>query len=407
MTVPANWSECPLHEVVTFNPRHERALDDDLDVSFVPMPVVSERSRNLLPHQSRKLGAVRRGYTHFRDGDVLLAKITPCMENGKAAVARNLVNGIGCGTTELHVLRPNGMVIPDWVYYFVWQERFRNAAEHRMTGAVGQARVPLSFIEEQVIPIPESIAEQRHIVDKLDQIGARLDDSKARLNLIPTILNRFRMSVLASAWKIAGAKHQTLGTLLSEPLANGRSVPDATKGFPVLRLTALKRGAVDLAERKIGEWSRKQAIRFMVRQGDFFVARGNGSLRLVGRGGLLTRKPDEVAFPDTLIRVRVDRTRLLPKFLRLLWDAPDVRRQIQAVARTSAGIWKISQPDIENVILPVPSIVLQAEIVRRVESTLIQAETIEARCKRAKSFADKLMPSVLARAFRGKLVLND
>src|SRR5689334_7346442 len=105
MTLPKNWSERPLGEVVTFNPRHERAVSDDLQVSFVPMPTVSECSKALLPHEARRLGEVRRGYTHFRDGDVLFAKITPCMENGKAAVAGSLINGLGCGTTELHVLR--------------------------------------------------------------------------------------------------------------------------------------------------------------------------------------------------------------------------------------------------------------------------------------------------------------
>src|SRR5882762_7360521 len=99
MMLPPNWHEKPLRDVVAFNPRHDRELSDDLDVSFVPMPKVSESGRDLLPHETRKLGSVKRGYTHFRNNDVLFAKITPCMENGKAAVARNLVNGIGCGTT--------------------------------------------------------------------------------------------------------------------------------------------------------------------------------------------------------------------------------------------------------------------------------------------------------------------
>src|SRR5207247_9452985 len=140
MTLPANWQERPLTEVVTFNPRHERVLPDNLDVSFVPMPKVSDRGRDLIPHESRKLRDVRRGYTHFCDGDVLFAKITPCMENGKAAVARNLINGIGCGTTELHVLRPRDSVSPEWLYFYISQERFRGEAELNMTGSAGQVR---------------------------------------------------------------------------------------------------------------------------------------------------------------------------------------------------------------------------------------------------------------------------
>lgn len=197
--LPANWQERPLSEVVTFNPRHESGLPDDLDVSFVPMPKVSDRGRDLLPHESRKLADVRRGYTHFRDGDVLFAKITPCMENGKAAVARNLISGIGCGTTELHVLRPRDSVLAEWLYFYISQERFRKEAQRNMTGSAGQLRVPLSFLKEQTIPVPDSPDEQRRIAAKLDHIAARLTDTKARLDTVPAILKRFRMSVLAAA----------------------------------------------------------------------------------------------------------------------------------------------------------------------------------------------------------------
>src|SRR5438477_10659089 len=94
-----------------------------------------------------------------------------------------------------------------------------------------------------------------------------------------------------------------LGELLEEPMANGRSVPDGS-GFPVLRLTALKGGRVDLRERKRGAWGAQDASRFRVRNGDFLIARGNGSLALVGRGGLVEDEPDPVAYPDTAIRVR-------------------------------------------------------------------------------------------------------
>src|SRR2546426_10423208 len=101
-------------------------------VTFVPMSAIDEVTGSIEKPQVRKFQEVRSGYTQFSDGDVLFAKITPCMENGKAAIARKLVNGIGCGTTELHVLRPLGSVLPEYIFHYIRQKSFRNAAQAKM-----------------------------------------------------------------------------------------------------------------------------------------------------------------------------------------------------------------------------------------------------------------------------------
>src|SRR5205823_5142697 len=102
---------------------------------------------------------VRSGYTAFRDGDVIMAKITPCMENGKAAIVRNTTNSLGFGSTEFHVLRPNGVALAEYLFYFIRQESFRAAAEAEMTGSVGQRRVPAAFLQAAELPLPP-LAEQ-------------------------------------------------------------------------------------------------------------------------------------------------------------------------------------------------------------------------------------------------------
>jgi type I restriction enzyme S subunit len=102
--LPEGWTRTRISDLCELNPKHAPELSGDLEVSFVPMSAVSEASGEIVRPDRRPLGEVRRGYTHFNDGDVLWAKITPCMENGKAAVAAGLVNGIGCGTTEFFVL---------------------------------------------------------------------------------------------------------------------------------------------------------------------------------------------------------------------------------------------------------------------------------------------------------------
>ena len=102
------WTTAPLAEIVEIKPRHLKGLDDSIPISFARMTALSESKPEFESLEEQTLGEVRRGFTHFAEGDVLFAKITPCMENGKGAVARRLRNKLGCGTTELHVIRPLG-----------------------------------------------------------------------------------------------------------------------------------------------------------------------------------------------------------------------------------------------------------------------------------------------------------
>ena len=137
-------------------------------VSFVPMAAVDERFGMITAHEDRRLVDVSKGFTAFEDGDVLFAKITPCMENGKAALARNLTNGVGRGSTEFYVLRPGDKVLGEYVYHFVRQLRFREKAKRYFTGTAGQQRVPRSFMENAPVPLP-ALDEQRRIADILNR----------------------------------------------------------------------------------------------------------------------------------------------------------------------------------------------------------------------------------------------
>jgi len=117
----------------------------------------------------RRIAEVEKGYTYFQDGDVLFAKITPCMENGKCAIAKKLVNGIGFGSTEFHVIRAKESVVPEWVYYYLRQETTRKEAERSMTGSAGQRRVPSKFLREEIIPLPP-LSEQKRIAAILAKV---------------------------------------------------------------------------------------------------------------------------------------------------------------------------------------------------------------------------------------------
>lgn len=152
-----------LAEVCEINPRLPRThgLADDDEVSFVPMAAVDEVSGAIKSAEVRRYAEVKKGYTSFADGDVLFAKITPCMENGKAALAGNLVGGRGFGSTEFHILRAGDQVMPEWLRYFVRREAFRHNAKRNFTGTAGQQRVPTSFLQNALIPVPSRPEQQR------------------------------------------------------------------------------------------------------------------------------------------------------------------------------------------------------------------------------------------------------
>ncbi|MCF2624745.1 restriction endonuclease subunit S [Fusobacterium perfoetens] len=168
--VPENWVWTRLGDITEINPK-KKVLDfnEDEEVSFVPMKSVSEETGRIEKIEYEKYSKLKKGYTQFIEEDVLFAKITPCMENGKCAIAENLKNNIGYGTTEFHVLRCYQGVINSLLHKFLRQENFRKEAEYNMTGSVGFRRVPVDFLKSTLFPLPP-LDEQKEIVRILDKV---------------------------------------------------------------------------------------------------------------------------------------------------------------------------------------------------------------------------------------------
>src|SRR3989338_6742336 len=193
-----DWPTKKLGEVCKVNPTKSEIKDipDDTFVSFVPMSAVSETSQRIEEKEDRKLSDVKKGYNYFRKGDILFAKITPCMENGKVVLSDNLKNEIGFASTEFHVIRVGEKVLPEYIYRLVASEKFRDEAKTKMTGSAGQKRVPRSFLENYEIPLP-SIAEQKKIVARLEGLLGKIKEAKrlraetqeAAQNLLPAELH--------------------------------------------------------------------------------------------------------------------------------------------------------------------------------------------------------------------------
>ena len=180
----AGWEVRPLGETSRINPPKAEArkrLTGDAYVSFAPMDVLPIGVKSFAASEERKLSKVAGSYTYFSDGDVLLAKITPCFENGKLSIAGGLRNGVGFGSSEFLVIRPDPLAInTEYLFYYLSQDEFRAAGAAQMRGAVGHKRVPKEFIEGHSIPLPP-LDEQRRIVAVLDEAFEGL--ARARANI--------------------------------------------------------------------------------------------------------------------------------------------------------------------------------------------------------------------------------
>ena len=176
--LPTNWHWSQIAEIGVLGPRN--AADDHGQSSFVPMPLIASGYGLIIEHEIRRWGEIKRGYTHFAEGDVGLAKITPCFENGKSAVFRNLTGGLGSGTTEVHIVRPL-FVDPDYILIFLKCPHFIEGGIPKMTGTAGQKRVPIEYFASSPFPLPP-LAEQHRIVAKVDELMAlcnRLEKARA------------------------------------------------------------------------------------------------------------------------------------------------------------------------------------------------------------------------------------
>jgi type I restriction enzyme S subunit len=175
ITLPSTWSWSRLLDVGEINPRNH--ADEDVKAAFLPMSGVPQVHRGGLVADTAKWGDIKKGYTHFASGDVVLAKITPCFENGKAAVIEALPAGcaIGAGTTELHVFRPiHAGILPEYVYLFLRSPLFVAAGVKNMTGTAGQKRLPTDFFATRAFPLPPE-EEQSRIVAKVEELMSLCD----------------------------------------------------------------------------------------------------------------------------------------------------------------------------------------------------------------------------------------
>tara|TARA_R100001143_G_scaffold62474_1_gene65878 strand:+ start:121 stop:1428 length:1308 start_codon:yes stop_codon:yes gene_type:complete len=413
-------------------PAHWSCLD--FDAVFENVPLTGLKIPQKEYEQSGRYPVIDQGselvggYTN--DADRILSLPRPAIVFGDHTKCfKYLSTPFAPGADGIKVLLPKEGILEKYVYHLCKSLRLPDRGYSRH----------FSFLKKCKFPVPP-IDEQKDIVAMIESLLSELDSGIESLKTAREQLKVYRQAVLKHAfegkltaqWRAENkdkleSPEQLLARIqqkepvrdclsgntawsscsVQEVLAsgptNGRSVKDRPNGFPVLRLTALKSGKIDLAERKSGDWDRSQAEPYLVKEGDFLLSRGNGSKHLVGRGGLVPKNTDEVAFPDTIVRLRVDSTRMLSEFFSLLWDSRFIRDQIEQSARTTAGIYKINQGHIKSFRVPVPSLSEQKVIVNSLEEKLTLTDRQENEIGAALLKAELLRQSILSLAFSGRL----
>ena len=411
--LPEGWISAPINELILLNPKNKCA--DELEVGFVPMSLLGKEFHSAVGFERKLWAEVKKGYTHFADGDVLLAKITPCFENGKAGLVANLPNGIGAGSTEYFVCRPiPEALLPKYLLAYLKTSEFMRTGELSMTGSVGQKRLPKEYLAQANIPLAP-LAEQKRIADKLDALLARVDRCRARLDRVPLILKRFRQAVLAAAtsgqltedWR---EEHKVLGrweiVKLSDVATSrlGKMLDHAkNKGnlTPYLRNINVRWFDFDLTDIQSIRISEDEINAFSVHQGDVLVCEGGEP----GRCAIWHGANDAYVFQKALHRVRVG-TKLTPEWLCYSLKAAADSGHLEELF-TGTTIKHLTGIAFSRFEFDLPSVSEQHEIVRRVEILFAYADRLAARYQAARAQVERLTPALLAKAFRGELVAQD
>jgi len=419
--LPEGWVVRKLGEVCEINPKipNKLAISDELEIQFLPMKLVEEETGRTYLSETRKYGDVKKGYTAFVDHDVIFAKVTPCMENGKIAIVENLKNGIGFGSSEFHVLRTTNGIIPHYVFHFLVQKRTRSEAENSMTGAVGLRRVPKQFLENYPIPLPP-LPVQHAIVAKIEAIFSELDHGVEQLKTAQAQLKVYRQAVLKWAFegKLTGAavpdgelpegwKWVRLGEVIQE-IEAGKSIkcderPPRENEVGIVKVSAVTWGFFDEMESKTCYSKDAYNPNYLIREGDFLFSRAN-TLELVGACVIVHKVTKKLMLSDKILRFQFCDGISKPFVLHYLRS----RKGRHEIEHKSSGnqmsMRNIGQGKIKEIEIPLPPLPVQHLIVAEIERRLSGCAALEAAIERSLREAEVLRQGVLKRAFEGRLV---
>ena len=344
-----------LSEVCSVNPKKSQlTVKPETRVSFVPMADLNEHRISFQPSDERRLSEVSASYTYFENNDVLLAKVTPCFENGKAGVARGLINGIGFGSSEFYVLRSNGQVLPEWIYLCVMHPLFRDAAVARMTGTGGLQRVPRDYVEGFKIPLPP-LEVQKEVV-------AEIEGYQRIINGARTVLEHYRPYIrIKPDWPMV-----KLGDVVSYSSGGTPSKANASYwvgDIPWVSAKDMKSDVLSDASTHVSEVAVKQSATQIAPVGSLLIlVRGMG----LANGIPICELTRPCAFNQDVKAMKPHES-VNSTFLRVMLkqEEPQFRKILETAAH---GTLKINTDDLSEITFPLPSLAEQQAIVVEIEA---------------------------------------
>ncbi|WP_319548511.1 restriction endonuclease subunit S [Desulfogranum marinum] len=400
-----SWPTVKLSEVTTVNPRLPKDADDTQKVSFIAMASTSEEGL-LLNEESRILAETRKGFTYFEKSDVLLAKITPCFENGKCLRPNQITNQIGFGSTEFHVLRASPEKIDSaYLFYMIWNKRFRYLGEASMSGAAGQKRVSADFLKEFEIPLPP-LTEQKRIAAILDKADAIRRKRQQAIQLADDFLRAVFLDMFGDpvtnpkGWEVKPLS-KGIDLITSGWSAKGESYPCQNGKTGVLKISSVTSGKFKPEENKLVYEERipKGKVLVFPGKGDLLFSRAN-TRELVAATCIVPSDVNNVFLPDKLWKITTKTTALLPEFLNhLIWQPRFKEKLTSQATGTSGSMLNISKSKFESTETIFPPLHLQKEfnsIYWKVQTTICCLE--ESLLK-----VEETLNSISQNAFKGLL----
>ncbi|WP_192021470.1 restriction endonuclease subunit S [Shewanella sp. WPAGA9] len=356
-----SWPLVCLSDVAEINPRCPKEIDETQTVSFVAMASVSEEG-NLLNEEPRTLGDTKKGFTYFQRSDVLLAKITPCFENGKSLKPNSISHDVGFGSTEFHVLRAKEEVLdPSYLFYMVWSKAFRFLGEHAMSGAAGQRRVGAEFLKKHNIPLPP-LAEQKRIAAILDKADAIRQKRKQAIDLADEFLRSVFLDMFGDpVTNPKGWEKQKLSEAIVDGPTNGLYKPSTKygKGTRILRIDGFYNGELRTQSLlKRVETDEVERNKFGLKDRSIVINRVN-SPEYLGKCAFVSELEEETVFESNMMNFSVSEHHLNPVFLTQQLQMPNIKQQIMTGAKHAVNQSSINQQDVKGFVILMPPIELQ------------------------------------------------
>ncbi len=349
-------------DVCAINPSKSKlsALKPDTRISFVPMADINEHRIAFQPSDEKLLSEVSTSYTYFENNDVLLAKVTPCFENGKAGIARGLLNGIGFGSSEFYVLRSSAQVLPEWIYFCVMHPLFRDSAVAQMTGTGGLQRVPRDYVKNFQIPLPP-LEVQKEIV-------AEIEGHQKVINGARAVLDHYRPHIpIHPDWPLVVIQDVVAderNSIKAGPFGSSlKKEFYVQSGYKIYGQEQVIRGDASYGDYYISEEKYRELESCKVQAGDVLIS-------LVGTYGktlIIPEKHEPGIINPRLLKLTLHRNKMLPSFFVHAFAQDSVMSQVHAMSY--GGTMDIlSLKVLKNLRIPLPPLATQQQIVAEIEA---------------------------------------